>query len=118
MIDLNNLMKIKKKSTNKKVKPGSYTCETTSVEWAEGFVPGSALRIFYELTDEKGEKYTFDELYYVKNNTRTDEFLDYLEDNNIEDVNDLVGVKEEVVIQNNVKRNVAYPQITERHFIK
>lgn len=118
MIDINNVLMKKTGNAKKKVKPGGYTCETKSVEWAEGFVPGSAFRVFYELTDEQGGKHLFDELYYMEGNTRTENFFKYLEDNNIEDINDLVGVKEEVVIQNNVKRNVAYPQITERHFIK
>lgn len=111
-----DLTKIKNNSSQKqrRVHPGEYTLEVLDVNWAEGFVPNTAIDYSYKLTNANGETFNFSERFFIRGHfERTKRFKQYLEKNGL-DYNSFVGCKEEVKIANNEKK---FPEIYERKLI-
>ena len=107
-----------KKKGSKGVKPGVYKSETKSVGDPRGYVPGEAFEICYELTDEKGNTAAYREIFFNNDyNERTCEFLDYLAENNIMALKDLVGRHEEIEILYTISNNRRHTTIASRKFI-
>lgn len=102
---------------NKKLRPGGYVAEIVSVEEKPGYVKGQAYILTYKLTDSAGNTYTKTETFINDfKNPRTKEFIDYLENAGyvIDNVEDLVGIKENVILEYEVVYGSTYLNITRR----
>lgn len=100
------------------LRTGKYSSRALSVEWAEEYCTGKAIRISYELTSESGAKHDFSEVFYNDpRNERTSEFFDYLEENGVslDAIDEFVGCKEELVLKRSTKGR--FLTIDQRTFI-
>ena len=103
-----------------KVTPGTYSSVVTSAEWDPEYVDGTAFRIEYSLTDPDGNTYEYSEIFFnTARNRRTEEFLEYLNNNGIslDDISSLVGVKEELEIKKAPRQGRSLLTITKREFV-
>lgn len=118
MVNLNTLAKKRNASGNKKLHHGSYKSRVKDVCWSEGHVEGVAFDVIYELTDAKGNTFDFKEKFFTENNTRTEDFCNYLFENGIVELSDFVDCEEQVTLQIDVKNNRSFFTITTRNFIQ
>ena len=98
-----SLKKLQKKAGNaahtSNVPVGKYNSVVLSVEEPKDFAPGEKAIIRYELTNDKGEKFSFKDEYLIRRATpRTYELFEYLAEYGIDDLEDFVGCEEEVEI--------------------
>lgn len=113
---------IKKSSKSKSLKKapaGTYESSVKKVSWAEGAENEEAFEIVYDLENADGEKYWHREKFKnTEKNPRTWKFFEYLLDNGIEDLDDLVGKKEQMVLEEREGYDGnTYVNITARAFI-
>ena len=107
-------------TSNKKLRPGGYVSDIVSVEEKPDYVKGQAYILTYKLTDLAGNTYTKTETFINDfKNPRTKEFIDYLEDAGyaIDNVEDLVGIKENVTLEYEVVYGSTYLNITQREVV-
>lgn len=98
--------------------PGKYISTVLNVYDHPEYVSGSAVKINYELKDEAGNLFNFEEVYItIGNNTRTKTFCDYLREYGIEEWADLVGCMERVTLLKNPGKYKTFLKIAEREFI-
>jgi hypothetical protein len=109
-------------AVERKLHPGAYISEIVAVKDAPGFRIGDAYVITYLLVDAtSGEEYTKEEKYINDSyNTRTNEFLDYLEKNGIEveKYADFVGIQEQVTLEYQVNKGTKFLNFGSRKFIE
>lgn len=109
----------KESSGYKKLKlvPGDYTSTVKSVDWADGYVKGKAIKISYHLTSKSGSEFEFSEIFWVHGGNRSRDFDKYLNDNRIDNIADFVGCKEKLTLMNDVRNGKVYLNIVDREFI-
>lgn len=110
----------KKGNSSKKLKPGTYISVVLDIKYDDKCVDGTAIKIWYEIENEKGEKYKHSEIFHTGYyNSRTRQFYDYLEENGIdtESIDAFIGCHEKVVIKWNPTYKGTFPAIVEREFI-
>lgn len=114
--DFNNK---EKSSGYKRVKlvPGDYTSIVKSVDWAEGYVEGKAIKLSYHLTSKSGSVFEFSEIFWVHGSSRSDNFDKYLKSNGISNVDDFVGCEEKLTLMNDIRNGKTYLNIVNRKFI-
>lgn len=100
-----------------KLSPGDYTSIVKSVDWAEGYVKGKAIKVTYILTSESGSEFEFSEIFWVHGGNRSRDFDKYLNDNRIDNIADFVGCKEKLTLMNDVRNGKVYLNIVDREFI-
>ena len=114
MLDLSKRKKISQKN---KIKPAQYPSVVKAVEETDGYIEGTSVTIRYILTDCNGKKLEYSELFHItERNKRTCDFLDYLEENGIEDLADFVGCQEMLTLAKDGTRN-GLIRICEREFL-
>ena len=104
-----------------KVSPGTYSSIVTNAEWDQEYVEGTAFRVEYSLTDSVGNTYEYSEIFFnTARNRRTEEFLEYMQNNGIslDDIGNLVGVKEQLVIKKAPRQGRSLLTITAREFVE
>lgn len=114
------MYRTEKNSRKKTLKPGIYTSKVVSIGYDEEYDGEDAIRVKYELTDEKGSTHTFTEIFWnTGRNERTSEFFDYLEQLGISEDNlqEFKDCRERVTIKKKVSCNVARLSIVEREFL-
>ena len=95
-----------------------HEATVTAVDWAKGFVPGSAYEVFYELTDASGNVIQRKELFYNDDqNERTLVFESFLNENGIRNPVDFIGCKVKLTFLKDVKNNKTYVNIVKRTFV-
>ena len=112
-------MKQKAASNKKKTIPtGEYTSTVDKVVWNDEYKANQVFDIHYTLEDKDGKKYAHWERFFNKRgNTRTQAFLDYLDDNNIEEIEDFEGCVERVTVKKDVGKYKTLPSIDDRVLI-
>ena len=100
-----------------KLIPGDYTSIVESVDWAEGYVKGKAIKISYHLTSKSGSEFEFSEIFWVHGSSRSNDFDKYLKKNGIEDIADFVGCEENLTLMNDIRNGKTYLNIVDRKFI-
>ena len=114
------MYRTEKTSRKNTLKPGIYTSKVILIGYDEEYDGKDAIRVRYELTDEKGSTHSFSEIFWnTEKNERTSEFFDYLEQLGISEDNlqEFKDCKERVTIKKKVSRNVARLSIVERKFL-
>lgn len=103
------------------VRPGDYDSILVDIKPNTKFVDGDAFIFSYELADLKtGEKYQKSETIFNKfDNPRLEAILRNLEDHNIaiENVDDLLGMHEKLILKYEIVGSRAYCNVVEREFI-
>ena len=117
MIDLRSLKNAPSKARKNYLRPGTYHSEVLYADWSDAYVAKAAFEIKYRLTDAAGAEFTYGEVFFAKGNNRTDEFLDYLLANGLEEISEFVGCTEELVLKKDVRDNKARLRITERKLL-
>ena len=109
----------KESSGYKKLKlvPGDYTSTVKSVDWADGYIKGKAIKISYHLTSKSGSEFEFSEVFWVRGSSRSVDFNEYLKSNGIFNVDDFVGCEEKLTLMNDVRNGKTYLNIVDREFI-
>lgn len=100
-----------------KLKPGEYTSTVKSVDWADGYVKGKAIKIAYDLVAKDGSEHEFSEIFWVNGSDRSGDFNQYLKDHGINHVDDFVGCKEKLTLLNDIHKGKTYLNIVEREFV-
>ena len=100
-----------------KLSPSDYTSIVKSVDWAEGYVKGKAIKVTYILTSESGSAFEHSEVFWVRGSSRSVDFDKYLNDNGIDNIADFVGCKEKLTLMNDVRNGKVYLNIVDREFI-
>ena len=97
-----------------------YSAKCVSVEPAPGYMPGKAILIKYQLTDTAGNTLPHKETFHCSDdvyNERTEKFVDYLNDNGISNVHDLIGCTEEFIFLKDVTKRGTAIVIAQRKLI-
>ena len=108
-----------KSKSLKKAPEGTYESSVKKVRWAEGAENEEAFEIVYDLENAEGEKFWHREIFKnTAKNPRTKKFFEYLLDNGIEDLDELAGKKEKLVLEEcEGYDGNTYVNITARAFI-
>lgn len=107
-----------RKANKDTIKPGFYVAHCDSVKVDEDYIDPTIL-VKYTFVNKSGVKISFSERFVEKCGfERTVAFFDYLSENNISDVEELVGKFEKIrVAWHFSKSGNRFPTITEREFI-
>lgn len=98
-----------------KAKPGTFISEVKDVKDPEGYTPGHAIEIDYELTDKAGKKFFHKEIFHIEYpSSRTYEFNEYLDELGCDTYQDFIGVNEEVTLEKQVTNKGVYTNIVKR----
>ena len=113
---------VKKKSKKKNAVPtGDYHSTIVGVRNADGYSENEAIVVRYELKDDKGNVFTFEEHFLNDlDNPRTEKFDTYLSKNGValNSFEDLVGLEEELTLEKQVRAGRTYVNVVKRDFIK
>lgn len=106
------------KTTQKKLRIGTYRSKVTSVVYSEKHVAGSAIVIHYKLTAGNGDVFDYSEYFYLDGrNPRSQVFFAYLEESGIDpdDLGQFEGCAEELVLKKST--NSRFLTIESRRFL-
>ena len=98
-------------------RPGTYLAEVTAIEDSEKYIDGDAFIVKYNLSSLNGEYVGMFEETFLNNtqNRRTQELVQLMQQFQLDDVNDLVGVTIKVEIKYRVTDSGArFPSIVTR----
>lgn len=112
--------KSKKVSAKPKINPGTYSAVVIKVTEAEGYAPGNAIDVFYNVTEPKtGEVIPFRERFITRPplNEREKAFEAHLDDLGLEEYDDYVGTKLELEFSKEVFGRKVYTNITNRRVL-
>ena len=114
------IRKISRAATKNTLRPGEYESIVVSLTDADGYVPGNAFTLTYELQRDDSV-FLFRETYINDlGDPRTAELLNYLADNGItlENIDVFVGCHEKVTLLKEVKLGRGtFLNIVDRHFV-
>ena len=99
-------------------KPGTFNFTVTDVGPAPGYKPGHAAIVSYELVDKNGVKYPYQETFRLVKPFRehSKKFFEYLEDNGIDDLSEIVNGQGELTLQYEFVGARRYLNVAEREF--
>ena len=113
---------VKKKSKRKNAVPaGHYSSTLVGVRNADGYSENEAVVVRYELKNDRGDIFAFEELFLNDlDNPRTEKFDSYLSENGVvlNSFEDLIGLEEELTLEKQVRSGCSYMNIVKRDFIK
>lgn len=110
--------KIKKNSDTLKV--GKFDSVVTDICFHPDYCAEEALLVKYQLSDEKGLNYAYEEVFFNKeSNLRTQDFFQYLIENGIplENFTEFKGCKEKISLKKTVRGNRPMLTIDDRKFV-
>ena len=109
----------KKNQTRKpQIKPGTYAAKVTAVDPAEGYRPGAAIDVTYDVFIAEGTKVHRERFSLEGYSSRTDEIDAILASIGSDNYEDLVGLDMELEFNYELKRGIRYTNVTAHTLIE
>ena len=109
----------KKNQTRKpQIKPGTYAAKVTAVEPAEGYRPGAAIDVTYDVFIAEGAKVHRERFSLEGYSSRTDEIDAILASIGSDNYEDLVGLDMKLEFNYELKRGIRYTNVTAHTLIE